>query len=296
MRIVDPHVHIWDLTTGLYPHFERPSTGFTGDNTAIARSYLLPEFLREAVGAPDIELAGMVHVEAFPTDRIAETRYLQDLADGSGRGFPQALVVNVDLAAPDAEAQLERQSEFRNTRGIRQVVNQHDVPLYSYGVPDNLKNPVWFENFGLLARYGLSFDLQLYPHQVAEALTVIDANPDVSVILNHAGMPCDKTADGFAAWQTGMRMLAERENVSVKVSGLGMLDNHWTIDSIRPYVHGVLDAFDIDRVMFASNFPVDKLFSTYADLWHAFFMLTADLSDDEKTKVFSANAERIYRI
>jgi predicted TIM-barrel fold metal-dependent hydrolase len=296
MRIVDPHVHIWDLDTGLYPHFETPSTGFVGDNTPIARSYLLPELLSEAGDAPDIDLAGIVHVEAFPTDRFAETRYLQALADGSGNGFPQALVVNVDLAASDAEAQLEQQCAFANTRGIRQVLNQHDTPLYSYGVPDNLKNPIWLKNFGLLKRFGLSFDMQLYSHQIAEALGVIDANPDVSVILNHAGMPCDRTAEGFAAWQAGLRQLAARTNVSVKISGLGMLDNTWTIESIRPYVHAALAAFDVDRLMFASNFPVDKLFSTYSQLWRAFFALTGDLSDGEKRKLFAANAKRIYRI
>jgi predicted TIM-barrel fold metal-dependent hydrolase len=296
MRIIDPHVHIWDLATGLYPHFEKPSTGFVGDNTPIARSYLLPELLLEAAEDPEIELAGIVHVEAFPTDRFAETRYLQALADGSGHGFPQALVVNADLAAADAEAQLEQQCTFANTRGIRQVLNQHDTPLYSYGLPDNLKNPVWSKNFALLKRFGLSFDMQLYPHQITEALTVIDANPDVSVILNHAGMPCDRTSEGFAIWQAGMRQLAARENVSVKISGLGMLDTHWTIESIRPYVHDMLSAFSLDRLMFASNFPVDKLFSTYSQLWQAFFTLAADLTDAEKRKLFAANAERIYRI
>ncbi len=296
MRIIDPHVHIWDLTTGLYPHFEKPSVGLVGDNTPIARSYLLPELLAEADGNSDIDLAGIVHVEAFPTDRVAETRYLQGLADASAAGFPQALVVNADLAADDAQAQLEAQCAFANTRGIRQVLNQHADPLYSYGVPDHLKNPIWQRNFPLLKRFGLSFDMQLYPHQIAEALTIIDANPDVSVILNHACMPCDRSSSGLADWAAGMRQLGQRPNVAVKISGLGMLDHHWTIDSIRPYVLETLEAFTHDRVMFASNFPVDKLFSTYGELWRAFLSLTSDLSDDENAALFAGNAARLYRI
>jgi len=296
MRIIDPHVHIWDLASGLYPHFETPSTGLVGDNTPIARSYLLPELLAEAADEPLIALSGIVHVEAFPTDRIAETRYLQGLADGAGGGFPQALVVNADLAADDAEQQLEAQCRFANTRGIRQVLNQHDVPLYSYGVPDNLANPVWRRNFSLLKRFGLSFDLQIYPHQIGDALVVIDANPDIVVILNHAGMPCDRSAAGFAAWSAGLRQLAARPNVFVKISGLGMLDHAWSVESLRPYVHTVLQAFGADRSMFASNFPVDKLFSTYGRLWQAFFQLTDDLSETERSALYADNAARIYRL
>jgi predicted TIM-barrel fold metal-dependent hydrolase len=204
MRIVDPHVHIWDLSTGLYPGLEKPSTGFVGNNAAIARSYLLPELIAEAGAAGDLDLAGIVHVEAFPTDRIAETRYLQQLADGPGHGFPQALVVNVDLAADDAEAQLEAQCAFANTRGVRQVVNQHVVSLYSYGVPDHLNNPLWRRNFSLLKRFGLSFDLQLYPHQIDDALAIrmcrsFSITPACRAIERATGLPNGNP--GSRPWQ-----------------------------------------------------------------------------------------------
>jgi len=296
MQIVDPHVHIWDLSTGLYPGLQRPSTGFVGDNTTIARSYLLPELLSEARAAPDIDLVGIVHVEAFPTDRLAETRYLQSLADGEGAGFPQALVVNADLAADDAEAQLEAQCAFANTRGIRQIVNQHPVALYSYGVPDHLKNPTWVAQFALLRRFALSFDLQLYPHQIDEVLGVLDANPDIPVIVNHAGMPVDRSPETLQPWRRLMRRLSERPQVSVKISGLGMFDHHWTVESLRPLVHDMLEIFGVERAMFASNFPVDKLFSSYADLWRAFLAITSDLTESETQNLFAGNARRIYRI
>ncbi len=75
-----------------------------------------------------------------------------------------------------------------------------------------------------------------------------------------------------------------------------MLDHTWSVASIRPYVNGVLSRFDVDRVMFASNFPVDKLFSSYSDLWHAFVTLTVDYSSTEIAKLFASNAERFYRL
>ena len=131
IRVVDAHIHLWDLSTGLYPHFEEPSDSFIGNTAEIARSYLLPELLAE--GGAEVILEKAVHVEAFPTDRVEETRVLQSLADGAGEGKPQALVVNVDLAVDDAEAQIIDQKRFANTRGIRQVMNLHENAAYSYG-------------------------------------------------------------------------------------------------------------------------------------------------------------------
>lgn len=292
MKIVDPHVHLWDLSTGLYPGLEQPSTGFIGDNAPIARSYLLPELLAE--GGEELEITKIVNVEAFPADRIAETRYLQDLADRTG--YPQGIVAGADLSQPDAESVLEAQASFVNVRGIRQVLNMHPDPLYAYVAENYMDDVGWLRNFALLEKYQLSFDMQLYPHQMEQAARIIEKNPGVRVIINHCGMLADRTLSGWRQWRDSMRLLAGFENVFVKISGLGMFDRTWTLESIRPHVLETLDTFGTDRAMFASNFPVDKLFGCYADIWRTFAAITSDLSDFEKDGLFSANAERIYRI
>lgn len=294
IKVVDAHVHLWDLETGLYPHFEQPSDSFIGNTATIARSYLLPELMAE--GAPDIMLDKMVHVEAFPTDRIEETRYLQALADGDGHGAPHALVVNVDLAAPDAEDQIVAQTQFANTRGIRQVMNLHDDPAYSYGAPDHLANSVWVKNFDLLRRHDLSFDMQIYPHQMADCAAFAAQNPDVQIVLNHVGMFVDRTPAGWQIWKDGLRLMAAQDNVTVKISGLGMFDHTWRIESFRPYIYEVLEAFGAHRSMLASNFPVDKLFGTYVATWQAFAEIIAPLSQAEQARLFRETAEQVYRI
>jgi predicted TIM-barrel fold metal-dependent hydrolase len=48
--------------------------------------------------------------------------------------------------------------------------------------------------------------------------------------------------------------------------------------------------------MFASNFPVDRLFGTYTALWNAYARIVGDASDSEKQALFVGNAQRIYRI
>ena len=294
IRVVDAHIHLWDLSTGLYPHFEEPSDSFIGNTAEIARSYLLPELLAE--GGAEVVLEKAVHVEAFPTDRVEETRVLQSLADGAGEGKPQALVVNVDLAADDAEAQIIDQKRFANTRGIRQVLNLHEIADFSYGAPDHLANPVWMENFDLLRSHDLSFDLQIYPHQMAGCAALAAQNPDVGIVLNHAGMFVDRTPDGWKVWKDGLRTMAAQPNITVKIGGLGMFDHNWTVESFRPYIYEVLEAFGPERSMLASNFPVDKLFATYVQHWQAFAEIIAPLSENEQALLLRETAERVYRI
>jgi len=292
LQVVDPHIHLWDLSTGLYPGLETPSTGFIGSNAAIARSYLLDEFRAE--GGTAVEVIKAVHVEAFPTDPVAETRTIQVVADASP--IPLAIVANADLSAPDVEVLLEQHAAFPVLRGIRQVVNRHPAPLYNYVARDFMREPAWQQGFKLLAKFGLSFDMQLYAHQFDEAAETAAANPDTPIIINHAGMWADRDLRGWRAWRDGLRMLAAQPNICVKISGLGMFDHHFTMESLRPLVLETIDAFGVERAMFASNFPVDKLFSDYATLWAAYAGIVAGCSPDEQAALFRSNAERIYRL
>lgn len=292
LRVVDPHIHLWDLSTGLYPGLEKPSTGFIGSNAPIARSYLLDEFLAE--GGSAVEVVGAVHVEAFPTDPVAETAHLQSIADNSP--IPIAIVANADLTAPQAQMILEAQATHRGFRGIRQVLNRHADPLYNYVGRDFLQDPAFEAGFKLLKRHGASFDLQLYPSQAADAAALAGRHADTQIVLDHAGMWVDRTLSGWRAWRDGLRRLAAHDNISVKLSGLGMFDHQWTVESIRPLVLETLDAFGIERAMFASNFPVDKLFSDYPTLWRAYAAIVGSFSETEQAALFCGNAERIYRL
>jgi predicted TIM-barrel fold metal-dependent hydrolase len=75
-----------------------------------------------------------------------------------------------------------------------------------------------------------------------------------------------------------------------------MFDHRWSVESLRPYVLETIDAFGVERAMFASNFPVDRLFGSYADLWRAYGSIVEDASVAEKDAMFRRNAERFYRI
>ena len=109
-------------------------------------------------------------------------------------------------------------------------------------------------------------------------------------------MPADRDDESIQGWRQGMQILAHCPNIVAKISGLAMCDWHWTVESIRPFVLNTIDDFGVERCMFASNFPVDKLFSSFDAVWDAFKEITADFSDDEKAALFHHNAEKYYRL
>ncbi|QFT84358.1 Amidohydrolase [Halomonas sp. THAF12] len=296
MQVIDPHVHFWDLGQGNQPWLEHPSPNLLGDYSPMARDYG-PRDLLADVG--DIELMGAVHVEADAVDPLAETRWLAGLVEEGGKPvLPTALVVGADLSRPEAGELLAAQCAISDrVRGVRQILNVHADPLYDYVGRHYMAEPSWCENFRLLARHELSFDLQLYPSQMPQAARLAETHPDIPLVVNHAGMYVDRHGvTGWREWRDGLRQLAARDNVRLKLSGFGMLDHHWTIGSIRPLILEALDAFGVERCMFASNFPVDGLYARYPAIWRAYAEIVADASPDERRALFMDNARRTYRL
>lgn len=287
LRAIDPHVHLCDMESGIYPHFANHPPG-----SPFPETYALKDFVAEASAGP--EIVGAVHVEAFPTDPVRETAILQRIADASA--FPIVMVGHADLLARDFETVLDQHQAYPMFRGIRQVANIHANPSFTQARKDLLNATGVTDSLRLLGERGLSFDLQILGHQMARAAEVIAGCPDTRIIVNHAGLWTDRTLEGWRIWKRGLRLLAALPNTFIKISGLGMRDAAWTIDSIRPIVFEVIDAFTPQRTMFASNFPVDRKWSSYQRVWRSFDLVTAAFSADERTRLFEETARRVYRI
>jgi predicted TIM-barrel fold metal-dependent hydrolase len=122
------------------------------------------------------------------------------------------------------------------------------------------------------------------------------AFPDIVISLDHAGFPRQRDAEYYAMWKRELTSLAEAPNVVIKISGLGMCDPDWTVESWRPWVETSIESFGTERSFFGTNWPVDRLYSSYGDVLDAYWELIAGYSPDEKTALWSGNAERIFRI
>ena len=291
---VDAHVHLFDRDLHRWLTNEKPPT-FEGDWTPIIGDYTLDAYLSD-VGASMAQLLGFVHIEAGAHDPHQEAAAVERLAGKAA--VPVSIVGGVDLSKPSAQVQGDLDALMRtpSLHGVRQILNTHVDPLYNYVDVEYMDHPTWLANLGLLAGRGLSFDMQLYPTQFGRALQVIDANPNVVFIIDHAGMWADRHYTGWRQWRSGLAEIGKRDNVAVKISGLVSLDHNWTMNSLKPIMYTCLESFGIERCMLATNFPVDKLHSTYDELTGAYISAAEGLPDDEQDALFATNAQRYYHL
>jgi predicted TIM-barrel fold metal-dependent hydrolase len=291
---VDAHVHLWDLGHIRYPWLTPPFTeGPAGVTEPIAHDYLVDDYCADA---SRWNVKGIVHIDAGadPAQALDETKWLEGLA--GARGMPNAIVAFAPLHAPGVESLLEAHAAHPHVRGIRQIVNWHTNPLRTYTPSDVTQDDRWWAGFGLLARYGLSFDLQCYAGQMAGLAPLIERHSDIPVVINHLGMPIPSEAEGLTRWRHGLRTLARSPHVSIKLSGVGFIDREWTTESIRPYLLEVIDLFGTDRCLFASDSPTDKLFAPFDRHMEAYHAIVANFSEDERRDLFGRNANRVYRL
>ncbi len=288
--LIDTHHHMWELDRFHYDWLTDP--GWPGHN-ALLGDY---KMIRSTIGAPwrvikefyAATVVKSVHVEAAYAgpDPVEETVWL----DGVARelGYPNALVVFCDIEQPDGPAQLVRHLEASDlTRGVR--IREH---------PDDPDSAAFRAGYAALGEHGLSYELNASPGKLLSGRDVALAYPDVQVILGHAGFPVRRDEDYFQTWKREMTALAEADNVACKVSGFGMADNRWTIDSIRPYVLHCIEAFGPERIMIGTNWPVDILYATYLEQTDAYRTIIAEagFSTAEQEAMLFRNAERFYRI
>jgi predicted TIM-barrel fold metal-dependent hydrolase len=157
-------------------------------------------------------------------------------------------------------------------------------------------DPRWRAGYKELARHGLSFDLQTPWWHLAEAVELARAFPDTPIILNHTGLPADRSPAGLAGWQAAMAALARVPHVAVKISGLGQPGRPWTVEANRPVVRETLELFGVERCLFASNFPVDRLVASFDTIFRGFAVIVADLTASDRARLFHDNAARLYRL
>ncbi len=292
MQIVDAHHHLWDLDACHYPWLmERGVKRFFGDPAPIQKNYLVTD-LRE--DATDVELIDSVHIQVgvTPGHELRETEWLQATADREG--LPGAIVAYGELEAADAPRKIEAQMQYSRLRGIRQIVGRSDEEDAVTGSGKLVADPAWREGLELLGELGLSFDLQLTPPQVPAVVEALASAPDTQVALCHCGSPWDQSAAGLESWRDGLRLLADLGNVHCKISGLGMFKHDWTVDDIRPIVESCIAVFGVEKCMFGSNFPVDKLHASYSTVWNAYDEITLGLGESERRALFVDNARSFY--
>lgn len=291
LPFVDTHVHFHDMghPTLRYDWIApgTPIDPVVGEDGAMrSQRYWADDFIAETRFQ---NVAKVVHVQAAigSPDPVDETRWLQEFADRLGT--PHGIVAQVDLAAPDVADQLARHRAFANYRGVRDMRDD-----------DYLTRDDWQRGYALLE--GEVFCDDPIVEQMPDARALAERFPAVTYCVDHAAYPgyggkqrLPELAD-FDAWRDGLRDLARAESTVIKISGLGMCDHRWTVDSIRPWVLTCIEAFGVQRSFFGTNWSVDRLYSSYGDVLDAYAQIISDFTEEEQIAMFSANAERIFKL
>ena len=277
--IIDTHLHLIDLSALSYP--------WLSSVAALNRNFLYEDYSREA---KRVGIATTLHMEVDvdPANIEAETTYVQSLA-----GQPGNLITGAIAACrPEDHGfsdYLERQTANNFVKGLRRVLHV---------MPDALSEHQLFrENLKRMAGTGLTFDLCVLPHQIPKAAALADLAPDVRFVLDHCGVP-DIKGHGEHPWREHITEIARRENVVAKISGVVAYAEpaDWTVETLRPYVEHTIQSFGWDRVVWGSDWPVCTLGGGLSSWVAATHSLIGDASSDERTRLLSGNAKRIWSL
>lgn len=275
--IIDSHLHLWDPKLLDYPWLFDP----------LDRPFLPADFQAASAG---VEIEALVFLECDAAIDQAYAEAQQVLAWAEAEPRIAAMVCNAPLEKGDAaRAELERLAATEKVRGVRRIYQDQPDPAWCL-------RPDFVTGVRSLADYGLSFDLCLKHPQLQSTIGLVDACPNVPMVLDHIAKP------GIAAglmqpWADQMRDLARRENVVCKLSGVATeAAPDWTPETLRPYIQVALEAFGPSRIMFGGDWPVSTLRITYP-AWVALVdEIIADLSETEKRQIYRDTARKFYRL
>ncbi|MBP0596569.1 amidohydrolase family protein [Herbaspirillum sp. LeCh32-8] len=296
LPIIDAHHHLWALASGHYPWLQDEYIGdqfFLGPYRSFCVDFQAPDYLQRSRRHP---LVGTVHIEAERdrAEALAETEWLHQVH--AQYGFPNAVVAYADFGAADIDDQLRRQAAFALVRGIRckpTTAARPDAPRPQAG---SMGDPRWLDGLQQLERYGLSWDVRVPVWHLEEAAAVAGEFPGIAIVVNHTGLPWDRSADGLGKWRRGLERLAAHPHVCLKLSEFGVRDADWNPSEVRQIIRQAIAIFGASRCMFGSNFPVSSLKVDYDLLVATFTEALSDLPREQAEAVMAGTAARFYRI
>ena len=294
--IIDAHHHFWDTDNNYHPWLrDEPMIPFRyGDYSSIRKPFMPADYA--AITGPH-HIVGHVTVEGEwdESDPVSESAWMSDVAGEFGK--PHGHVARAFLHQPDAVEILRAHAAYPLVRGIRHKPTAARNPdMVEKGVPGSMSDPDWRNGFAELAGHGLHFELQTPWWHIDELLDLADRYPDVALVINHGFMPSDRSKDALAGWKRAVRRAADIPHATMKISGIGIAGREWQLDDHMSVIYALLEAFDVGRTMFASNFPVDGLCGSFETIYSGYRAAVSDVPRGDQLRMFHDNAVRVYRL
>ncbi len=277
--VIDPHIHLWSLEDGREIWIRERIE-------ALSRDFGLADFHAQSTRAR-LDVEGVHVVQASAT--VSETEHF--LRAGQRNPFIRGVIGWVDLEddAGRLGETLDRLAGMGRLSGIRAY------PRREFDI-EWLDLPAVRQGLAVLCERDLPVDALANCTQLARLRSALDGHDALVAVVNHGGRPFVMTGD-LTGWREDIAALAERPRTYCKLSGLvERAGVEWTADTLKPWIGALLETFGPDRLIFASNWPVMTLMSTYArwldtldGLLHGF-----GLSEDECARIYRGNAQAVY--
>ncbi len=279
--ILDSHVHLWDT--------ERFRIPWLDDISLLNRPMSLDDYRAATDGLP-VEGLVYLQVEVAPAYAITEAKEIASMA--SENAIIKGIVPWAPLEFGDRSRLFleELVAISPLIKGVRRIVQDEPDPNFCL-------QPDFVRGNQILAEFGLSSDICCNWRQLGPNVELVRQCPETMFILDHIAKP-NLRDNAFEPWAGQITELARLENCFVKISGVLTEADHqvWEIEQVKPYVLHALDAFGEDRVVFGSDWPVVTQAASYKRWVEVLDELTADLSEEAREKLWSANGRRFYRL
>ncbi|MEQ1827484.1 MAG: amidohydrolase family protein [Pirellula sp.] len=282
--IIDPHQHLWDLSNFKLSWLDDAS------DPILKRNYLLEEY-REATKNVNVVKAVYMEVDVIPEQHHAEAEFVLQLCNA-----PNSTTVGAVISGRPGEAgfakHIERYADNQRIKGVRQVLHGSTPAGYCL-------SKQFVESVRLLGEMNKCYDLCMRPGELIDAVKLVDQCPKTRFVLDHCGNGPVRPSDPktFDQWLAGLKELSARSNVVCKISGIvASAPKDWKPSDLEPVVNASIDHFGEDRIMFAGDWPVCLLRSSFEAWVNALKEIVGSRSDSFKAKLFSKNAEKFYSL
>lgn len=297
LPIVDAHQHYFDVITNYYPWLrDRPLRPFRyGDYSSICRNFLPGDYRLQA-GSHRVVQTVVIEGEWDPATPANEVSWVEALAKGDPT--LAAMIAQVWLDREDASDLLEFYGTHPLVRGVRHkpVVTTRERWSENYSVAGSMRDTRWRDGYAKLGEHGLHFELQAPWWHFREAAELARDFPEVTIVVNHTGLPSDRSPEGLKGWRDALSLLAREPNVALKISGLCIPGQSWSVELNAGIVHDAISVFDVTRCAFATNYPVDGVVDSMAVILDGFKTIVNKMSLVDRLALFHDNARRIYRL
>ncbi|WP_416864064.1 MAG: amidohydrolase family protein [Imperialibacter sp.] len=276
MPKIDAHQHFWK--------YDPARHGWIDDSMKVIQRDFMPDDLEPVLHAHGIDGCVLVQV-----DQNQQENEFQ-LANAQANDFIKGVVGWVDLQTEDIEQQLASLSKHKKLKGFRHILQGETDDAF-------MLRPAFRNGIGKLRKFGLTYDILIFPKHLKNACDLVKEFPDQPFVLDHLAKPYIK-AGKIEEWKKDIGALAQFNNVMCKVSGMVTEADwkNWQKADFRPYLDAVVEGFGMNRLMFGSDWPVCLCAADYTQVVDLVDDYFSGFSKSEQAAFLGGNATRFYHL